>query len=440
MVFLSTPFILVSRRPHMEGIRHMSEYFMCFFAPLLSLALALGIGYLVDIKANWLINMLVLWWIASTYLTPQRFVNARLPDVSFRKWLVNISAIYFGIMVAIAPTTFFHQLLADRDWHPVASFVLSVPVLVACGTLALKVLGRCGLLYDTVGSDSHITVSIQRVLKDFEQPSLPTDKALYVRFTSDEASLSLALAQGLSKLIDFCMNGFLSVLSVASPSFWRAGRRRLGIAARMIWLAALCVVLFLLTNSAVNLLLGVAGLLEAAMSSLFDAVIHLKVPDTWNFSHSMAIELAAWLEPYLAWSLDLGSGRHPQSVVNAALAAPILILTCLAALLSLPFGAAYFWSAVHVEFSVEATPAGECTLVTFCPQATGSDESAPDLWDQSLMAHSLSYTDPRSIERVCEQIKSWIATGTELPAMESPPTRLAAEGQATAIASVDRMP
>jgi hypothetical protein len=352
---------------------------------------------------DWFAPPVIMSWVVTIYVTAGKLTNTRLPGITLKFWIVNLLVLHTSILMTAALSGLTHGWLKSVGVHPGLSFLAASFALVATAIASWRLMRRFHLLQPTVGEVSHIETSISRLLDEFKQSTLPPHKAMVVRFTSDEASLLLAIAQATVKLIDFLVKAVVAFFTVFSFEFWRAARKRLGIVDRIAWLAVLAAALFLLTHSILGFAATVFGLLFAATGSIIDAIIQMKAPDSWNFSKSLPIQFFNWLEPHLAWSVDFSSGKYTTNPLVLALAFLITVLTTASLALSLPFGATSFWGSLYVNFSVESAPIGSCQIVTFTPERNGAE-----FWTESPLAHSLAYSDPRSIEAVCERVSRWI--------------------------------
>lgn len=411
VVYLSTPFIVASRRPHTEGLKRMSEHFI----PILDGIVCLLIGFLMFALVN--LNSKVLdllkpafplYIVFALFATSGKVTCARLPGVPIKWWLANLIGIHIGIFVPTALASLVYSLFIQWSSSAVISMVVALLAFAGFAFASLRVLQRLEVLRPTVGDVSHISSSISQLLADFQQTSLPPKRALIVRFTSDEASLILAVAQATTKLLDFCVQALVGFFSTFGVGFWKAVRRPIGMPKRIFWIAVLATFLVLVTHMTLGFLSGVLGLVFASIDSLADALIHGRMPEKWNFSKSIPVRVFDWLEPYLKWSVDFSSMRYTNNPLAWATLTIVTALSACSLVLALPFGAMSFWGALYVNFSVESAPSGDCDIVTFNPPV---DDLLEDegFWATSNLAHSLAYLDPRSIAATKERIAKWVS-------------------------------
>ena len=137
------------------------------------------------------------------------------------------------------------------------------------------------LLCETVGETSHIANSIQRLLSDFQLSSLPSGKALVVRFTSDEASLVLAIAQANDQADRSLCCSVGRVLHHVRCQFWKVFRRSIGVPAHIL---ASCAgnVSYPFTKTTLGFLSIILGLVFTSIDSVVDALMHGRLPEKWN--------------------------------------------------------------------------------------------------------------------------------------------------------------
>jgi len=411
-VFLSTPFLVASRRPHTDGLIGLSEYALPLLDVIICTAIAFGFFALLTLTGeyfDWFAPVFWVYWLITLYATAGKLTNTRLPDIGLKLWFANLLGWHFGTLLVVLTSATVYNLIKHASQSPSLAFLAGAVSFVATAIATWSLMRRMNLLRPTVGDVSHITTSIARLLDDFKQSSLPPQKALVVRFTSDEASLLLSLAQATVKALDFFVKALVAFFTTFSFDFWRATRRRLGLVNRIAWLAVLAVFLILFTHTFLGFFSAFLGLLFAAIGSLLDAVINLKVPDTWNFSKSLPVVLFDWLEPYLVWSVDFASrGRYTTNPLLWAIAIIVAILTSTSLILSLPFGATSFWGSLYVNFSVESAPVGDCQVVTFAPVFERTN-----FWTETPLFHSLAYSDSRSITVIRDKIAAWINPRTD---------------------------
>lgn len=411
VVFLSTPFIVASRRPHTDGLKRMSESFLPILDALVCLLIAFCIYVLLSINSTLLEftkDGMSIYIAAALFATGGKITCKRLEGVSVRRWITNIFAIHLGIFVPAALAALTYKLVSKFLPWTFLSVIVAVLAFACFAYASLRVLRRLQLLGQTVDDVSHISASIAQLLSDFQQTSLAQRKVLVVRFTSDEASLVLAVAQATTRALDLCVKALVGFFSTFGIGYWKAARRPLSLPKRIFWLAVLGVVLVLVTNTVLGLLSGILGLVFASIDSLVDALVHAHMPQKWDFSESIPVQFFEWLKPYLAWSWDPTNMRyHVSNPLAWVTLAVVTALSACSLVLALPFGAMSFWGALYVNFSVESAPAGYCDIVTFNPPTEGLLEDE-GFWSTSSLAHSLAYLDERSIAAVKDRVASWI--------------------------------
>lgn len=410
VVYLSTPFIVASRRPHTEKLRRMSERLLpmldalaCFFIWLLLYALLSISKELLDL----LEPILSFYLFGAIYGTGRKLTCTRLPGISTRLWLANLISVHFSIFAPLALAAIVYRLLFKFSFSTGLALTTALIAFACFAFASMKIFSGMKLLCETVGETSHIANSIQRLLSDFQLSSLPSGKALVVRFTSDEASLVLAIAQATTKLIDLFVVALVAFFTTFGASFWKAARRSIGVPKRIFWLAVLAMFLILFTKTTLGFLSIILGLVFTSIDSVVDALMHGRLPEKWNFFSSAPIRIFELLDPYLWWSIDFSSGHYTNNPFNWAALVVVMALSACGLVLALPFGATSFWGALYVSFSVESAPAGECDIITFTPSLDGLTDDG-EFWAESNLAHSLAYLDKRSIQAATNRIAEWV--------------------------------
>lgn len=408
VVFLSTPFIVASRRPHTARLESLSEHIMPMLAGAAYMALSLLMFFLLSSLgktlevANWAKPAVMWYWPFAFYLTISKVTNSRLPEVTRRDWFQNLLALNACILITLTLPALLYGWIKSASVSETIALPITGVALASAAFVSYHVATHLNLLRTTVSDESHISTSISQLLADFQQSSVPRNKALVVRFTSDEASLILSVAQAAVKAIDIITKALTAILSVFSRDYWRAIRRPLGAVGRFVWFAALAVALALFARSLLGGLLAFLGFASAGIDSLLDATLNLKIPDRFDLANSLPIRLLDWLEPHLWWSINFSDRSYTSDPFKVGSALIVTSLASASLLLALPFGAISFWGSLFVEFSVESAPAGDCQLVTFSPSHTHSD-----FWNTWQLAHSQAYSDARAIEVVAQAVALW---------------------------------
>ena len=406
VVYLSTPFIFAARRSYANILLRMSEHLLVFGSSVL---IWLPILYLLlhwENSPDWIFNAGCIAASAScSVFWDNKLAWSWLPGVTFGRWLANFSGREIGLISASCLAAFGYAVMGDAFWPTWLRLPMAAVVFAAVLFAAFKALDLMKIGDETVSKNTHISASLERSLADFRQTTMAANKALYIRFTSDEATLSLALAQGFAKFSALWIKVLLVPWTVASTKYWQAWRSGMAWGQKVLWVFLFAAMMALFALPTVVVFAGLLAFIEVAAVSLYDALTHLKLPDSWHWSDSTMIMLANSLFDRVHW-LSIPIPDHLQAWFNLAMMALILAPTCLAALLSLAFGSAYFWAAPYLDFSVEAVPLGQCQLVTFEPPLNTEDSKAWSPWQSKPLAHSLSYSDPRSIDLICRWVEA----------------------------------
>jgi MFS family permease len=346
VVFLSTPFIQLRRRPHAN-------------------ALAAMIG-----------AMLVLTVVAASDLAADAMYAMGWP-----RWAISLGGIAVLIAIGIG-------LIAGMYESAPATQVTTARRKSKAGD-------------DAPGDKlvSRLDRAIHRLLEEFSVRNLDRRRTLIIRANADEASAALAWVQAVSRLIGDVVAAMLRWVQLLVP--WVAmetreherGRRGL-----MYWVAG-CAAAVGFTYLVFLLLSGLLALFVNALVgiiSLFGTDLPHYLRHQWPtlalYSDHVLIGVA-WINSalfnlvkyaLLGFATVLGLAALPLAAFNRA------------------FGRWFLWTALFVEVSVESAPPGRWMIHQLqAPDQTKEWHSARG----AVLAHSLSYDDTRAQSIIARWIR-----------------------------------
>lgn len=394
-VFISTPFVVASRRDYSGKFEPLYRHLMAQ-AGLYAVAALIFFGAVhlprsMEWAAFALFYSIMLW----VYLAGGEFQNVRLPGVSVGKFVAKQVGVLASLTVSFSAAIWAFDATVSQGYWRVFAYLAGSVAFFAVGTVLRYALVRLNILIQVAGDIDKITHAVGESLEKFSYPDIAPDKALFIRFTSDEAGLALSAAQALSKTFEIAIKVFLAALSVFTPEFWRVRQRRMSLPQRLAWWALLLVFLALFGKLIIVVPLFIAGFIEAAARYLLIAATAVSLPSYFPlFDASFGVGLLRDY-PFLQPDLAPSNGRLAFVYV---IVFPILVLVAGMALLARTFGFSYFWAAPLINLSVEPTPPGNSRLLHLTP---GDDfTQAWRIWGAISLVHSQGYSDSRALDAI----------------------------------------
>jgi pimeloyl-ACP methyl ester carboxylesterase len=361
VVFLSTPFIQLRRRPH-------------------ALALASMIGML-----------LLLLLIAALSYTEDALYALQWPN-----WAVKLAglAVYvvlgLGLVAAIyetRPAPADKRNAANKKKKPDEELV------------------------------ARLDVAIERLLAEFSVRNLDRHRTLIVRANADEASAALAWIQAFSRLVGDVVAALLRWVHLVLP--WKAvqtvsrEQARKGILYWSAWIAAAVGIGYLALLFAVGLLGWLADIV-VWLVALFGADLSGWLQREWPALTAAHAQFNAARAAITATMIGLVKAIALGFAAVLALAALSLVA------FNRAFGRWFIWTALFVEVSVEAAPPGRWTVHQLEPPDQTKDWESHS---GASLAHSLSYEDARAQSIIACWIRHRARAAANDAARAGPPER-----------------